>query len=65
MRGAGVSVEDALGYSVHSYRIYLACALLAANCPRWLIMRMLLSSATARSAERGRPPRAGSARGGR
>ena len=26
---------------MHSYRIYLACALLAANCPRWLIMRML------------------------
>ena len=41
VRGAGVSVEDALGYSVHSFRIYLACALLAAGCPRWLIMRML------------------------
>ena len=41
MRGAGVALEDAQGYSVHSYRIYLACALLAANCPRWLIMRML------------------------
>ena len=38
VRGAGVALEDAQGYSVHSYRIYLACALLAAN---WLIMRML------------------------
>ena len=27
--------------SVHSFRIFLACALLAANCPRWLIKRML------------------------
>ena len=35
------SVADALSYSVHSFRIYLACALLAAGCPRWLIMRML------------------------
>ena len=24
-----------------SFRIFLACALLAANCPRWLIKRML------------------------
>ena len=28
-------------YSVHSFRIFLACALLAAGCPRWLIKRML------------------------
>ena len=28
-------------YSVHSFRIFLACALLAARCPRWLIKRML------------------------
>ena len=41
VRGAGVSVEDAQGYSVHSFRIYAACALLAAGAPRWLIKRML------------------------
>ena len=28
-------------YSVHSFRIFVACALLAAGCPRWLIKRML------------------------
>lgn len=28
-------------YSVHSFRIYVACALLAAKAPRWLIKRML------------------------
>ena len=39
----GASVpEDRLGdYSVHSFRIYLACALLASGCPRFLIKRML------------------------
>ena len=26
---------------MHSFRIYVACALLAANCERWLIKRML------------------------
>ena len=28
-------------YSVHSLRIFVACALLAAGAPRWLIKRML------------------------
>ena len=40
-RGAGLSDDEISKYSVHSFRIFLACALLAANCPRWLIMRML------------------------
>ena len=40
-RGAGLSDEELAKYSVHSFRIFLACALLAANCPRWLIKRML------------------------
>ena len=26
---------------MHSFRIFAACALLAAGCPRWLIKRML------------------------
>ena len=39
--GAGLSDDEISKYSVHSFRIFLACALLAANCPRWLIMRML------------------------
>jgi len=34
--------EDELSnYSFHSFRIFLACALLAAGCPRWMIKRML------------------------
>ena len=28
-------------YSVHSFRIFAACALLDAGCPRWLIKRLL------------------------
>lgn len=32
---------DLEDYSVHSFRIYVACALLAAKAPRWLIKRML------------------------
>ena len=40
-RGAGLSDDEISKYSVHSFRIFLACALLAANCPRWLIKRML------------------------
>ena len=40
-RGAGLSDDEIAKYSVHSFRIFLACALLAANCPRWLIKRML------------------------
>ena len=26
---------------MHSFRIFVACALLASDCPRWLIKRML------------------------
>ena len=33
--------EIARSYSVHSFRIFLACALLAAGAQRWLIKRML------------------------
>ena len=40
-RGANVSEEDLQNYSVHSFRIFAACALLAAKCPRWLIKRLL------------------------
>ena len=32
---------DLEDYSVHSFRIFVACALLAAKAPRWLIKRML------------------------
>ena len=41
VEGAGVLEGDLHNYSVHSFRIFAACALLAANCPRWLIKRML------------------------
>ena len=40
-QGAGVPEGDLENYSVHSFRIFVACALLAANAPRWLIKRML------------------------
>ena len=39
--GAGVAEADLHKYSVHSFRIFVACALLAAKAPRWLIKRML------------------------
>ena len=39
--GAGVPESDLENYSVHSFRIYVACALMAAKAPRWLIKRML------------------------
>ena len=39
--GAGVAEADLQDYSVHSFRIFVACALLAAKAPRWLIKRML------------------------
>ena len=41
VEGAGVLEGDLHNYSVHSFRIFAACALLAAGCPRWLIKRML------------------------
>ena len=39
--GGGVTEADLHKYSVHSFRIFVACALLAAKAPRWLIKRML------------------------
>ena len=39
--GAQVPESELHNYSVHSFRIFAACALLAANCPRWLIKRLL------------------------
>ena len=39
--GAGVPESELENYSVHSFRIYAACALLAADCPRWMIKRLL------------------------
>ena len=39
--GALVPASELSNYSVHSFRIFVACALLAAGCPRWLIKRML------------------------
>ena len=39
--GAGVSVEELRAYSIHSFRIWLACALLALNVARDVIKRML------------------------
>ena len=41
VEGAGVAEADLHRYSVHSFRIFVACALLAANAPRWLIKQML------------------------
>ena len=41
VHGAGVSEEELHNYSVHSFRIYAACALLAADAPRYIIKRML------------------------
>ena len=39
--GARVPESELEHYSVHSFRILAACALLAAGCPRWLIKRLL------------------------
>ena len=39
--GASVPAAELSNYSVHSFRIFAACALLAADAPRWLIQRML------------------------
>jgi hypothetical protein len=40
-QGARVPEAELSNYSFHSFRIFLACALLAAGCPRWMIKRML------------------------
>jgi hypothetical protein len=39
--GAGLSEAACAAYSVHSFRIYLACALYAAKCPPERIMAIL------------------------
>ena len=39
--GAGLSVEECQAYSVHSFRIFLACVLYAAGCPNERIMAIL------------------------
>ena len=39
--GASVPASELLNYSVHSFRIYAACSLLAAGAPRWTIKRLL------------------------
>ena len=56
----GLSEAEARGYSVHSFRIYLACALYAAGCPndriqailRWKSEDALLIYARLNDAER-------------
>ena len=39
--GAKVPEAELDNYSVHSFRVFAACALLAADCPRWTIKRLL------------------------
>ena len=39
--GALVPPSELSNYSIHSFRIYAACSLLEAGCPRWLIKRLL------------------------
>jgi len=39
--GAGVLESELRHYSIHSFRIFAACALLDADCPRWMIKRLL------------------------
>ena len=39
--GAGVSLADFADYSIHSFRIFVACALMAAGVPRPTIKRLL------------------------
>jgi len=39
--GAGLTIAECENYSVHSFRIFAACALLQAGAPNWLIKRML------------------------
>ena len=41
VEGAHVPEPELQNYSVHSFRIYAACALLAANAPKWVIKRLL------------------------
>ena len=46
-RGAGVAEAELENYSVHSFRIFVACALLAAGALRWLIPALRSSVAEA------------------
>ena len=39
--GALVSMSDLADYSIHSFRIFVACALMAADVPRHTIKRLL------------------------
>ena len=39
--GAKLGEERRRTLSLHSFRIFLACALLSKNCPRWMIKRLL------------------------
>ena len=39
--GAGTSLADFKDYSIHSFRIFVACALMAADVPRAIIKRLL------------------------
>ena len=39
--GANVSVDELKDYSIHSFRIWVACALMAADVPRHTIKRLL------------------------
>ena len=39
--GANVSLQELSDYSIHSFRIFVACALMAANVPRHTIKRLL------------------------
>ena len=41
VEGAHVSEPELENYSVHSFRIFAACALLAADAPKWIIKRLL------------------------
>jgi hypothetical protein len=38
--GARVPEAERGNYSFHSFRIFLACALLSSGCPRWMIKRL-------------------------
>ena len=41
VHACGLSLSQAAGFSIHSFRIYLACALYAAGCPNDRIQAIL------------------------
>ena len=61
VHACGLDADEAKGFSVHSFRIYLACALYAAGCPndriqailRWKSEEALLIYARLNDSERG------------